>query len=90
VEIYDQRPCPPSTEAAALLAAGRVGAVALFSPRSARRFGEEARAAGWDLAPVTIVALSAAADAGLGVEPGARLVADRPTREGMLAALARV
>jgi uroporphyrinogen-III synthase len=89
-EIYEQAPRPMGQEAAALLAAGRVAAAALFSPRTARLFAEEAREAGWDLAPLTSVSISAAADAALaGVTPGRRLIARRPSREEMIAALAR-
>ncbi len=88
-EIYDQVPLPLPDEARDLLARGRAEVLALFSPRTAALFAAEARAAGWDLAPVTAVALSAAADAALDApEPGARRIAPAPTREGMLAALA--
>ena len=90
-ELYDQVARPLSSEAAALLAAGQVAAVALFSPRSARLFAAAARAGGWDLAPLATVALSPAADAAYdGPEPGARRVAEHPTREGMIAALDRL
>ena len=73
----------------ARLAAGRIAVVAVFSPRTARLFAAEAAAAGWDLAPATAVALSAAADAALaGAGFGRRIVAREPARDGMLAALA--
>jgi uroporphyrinogen-III synthase len=88
-EIYDQAPRAMPAEAQALLAAARVDAVALFSPRSARIFAAAAREAGWPLADATAVALSSPADAALdGLGFGRRLVAAAPTREGMLAALA--
>jgi uroporphyrinogen-III synthase len=87
-EIYDQVPVPLDGEALALLKAGAAEVLAFFSPRSARLFGEAARAAAWGLGGATAVSLSAAADAALGVPVGARRVAPAPTREGMLAALA--
>ena len=88
-EIYDQRRCPLGAEARGLLARGEVEVLAFFSPRTARLFAGEAKGAGWDLARATAVSLSAAADAGLdGIGVGTRRVADRPTREGMLAGLA--
>ena len=90
-EIYDQTPCPVSADAGARLEAGGVDVITLFSPRSAAVLASEARARGWDLSPVTAVSISAAADAALsGPEPGARVVTDRPDREGMFAALARL
>ena len=90
-EIYDQRPRAPGAEALALLRAGSVEAVAVFSPRSARIFAAAARDGGWTLAGTTAVALSAAADAGLGDAGFARrILAAAPTREGMIAALAGI
>jgi uroporphyrinogen-III synthase len=89
-EIYDQRPCAPGPEALALLRDGSAAVVAAFSPRSARIFAEAAQAGDWDLAGATAVALSAAADAGLGGTGFARrIVAATPTRDGMIAALAQ-
>ena len=88
-EIYDQVPRAIGGAARALLAAGGLAVVALFSPRSARLFAAQARAAGWPLGRVTAVSLSANADAALdGLGLGRRLVAPAPGRAGMLAALA--
>ena len=90
-EIYDQRRRAPGAEALALLEGAGVEAVAVFSPRSARIFAQAARDGGWDLAGTTSVALSVAADAGLGDAGFARrIVAAAPTREGMIAALAEI
>lgn len=89
-EIYDQAPQPLATEVVARLAAGQIGVVALFSPRSARLFAAEAEAGGWPPGGLTSVSLSAAADAALTIGVGRRVVAAAPTREGMLAALAAV
>lgn len=89
--VYDQpaRPVPP--EARALLAAGGVDLVAAFSPRGARLFAAEARAAGWPLGAAAAVSISPATDAGLdGLGLGRRLVARRPDQPAMLAAIARV
>lgn len=87
-EIYDQTPCPVAPDARARLEAGAIDVVTLFSPRTAAHFAAEARAHDWDLSPVTVVSISAAADAALrGPEPGARLVTGRPDRDGMIAAL---
>ena len=72
--------------------AARVRAVALFSPRSARllRHGGRAPADGTS-APLAAVSLSAAVDAALDrPDVGAPVVAEAPTREGMIAALARI
>jgi hypothetical protein len=64
--------------------------VAAFSPRSARIFADSAKVGAWNLEATTIVALSPAADAGLGAAAFARrIVAATPTREGMIAALAQ-
>ena len=88
-EIYDQVPRAIGGAARPLLAAGVPAVVALFSPRSARLFAAQARAAGWPLGRVTAVSLSANADAALdGLGLGRRLVAPAPGRAGMLAALA--
>lgn len=87
-EIYDQVPCPLSDEARRLFAAGHVGVITLFSPRSAALLARELGAGGWNLGGVTSVALSAAADAALsGISPARRLIAGAPTRAGMIAAL---
>jgi len=91
LEIYDQIPCPVGPEAAALLAARGIKTIAAFSPRSAALFAGQARAAGWDLSGATLVAISAAADAGHDrPEPGRRIVAEAPTREAIIAALGRL
>ena len=88
-ELYDQVACDLPPDARALLAEGRVDLIALFSARSARLFAAAARDAGWNLAPVTTVALSPAVDTALdGLGQARRLTAAEPTREGMLAALA--
>lgn len=88
LELYDQRPVPVPAEAAALMAAGGVAAATAFSPRSAALFARAARDAGWPLGGVTLVALSAAADAAHDApEPGRRVIAPRPDRDGMIAAL---
>ena len=49
----------------ALLAAGGADLLAFFSPRGARLFAAEARAAGWPLGAATAVSISPATDAGL-------------------------
>ena len=88
-EIYDQVACDLPADAQALLAQARVDLIALFSARSAQRFAAAARDAGWNLAPVTTVALSGAVDAALdGLGQARQLTASEPTREGMLASLA--
>jgi uroporphyrinogen-III synthase len=88
-EIYDQRPCPLAPEARDLLARGDRAVLPVFSPRTARLFAAEAADAGWDLGAATAVSLGAAADAALAAAGvGTRRVAERPTREAMLAALA--
>jgi uroporphyrinogen-III synthase len=87
--IYDQTPQPLTAEARALLAAGGVHVIPLFSPRTARLLAAAGRGAGWDLSRTAVVALSPAADAAFaGPEPALRRVAAAPTRDGMLAALA--
>ncbi len=91
LEIYDQGPVAPPAAAAALLAAGDVAVITAFSPRSAALFARAARAAGWPLGAVTLVCLSAAADAAHDApEPGRRIIAARPDRAGMVSALAGV
>lgn len=91
LELYDQVAVDPPAEAAALLAAGAVEVAAAFSPRSAAAFAAAARAAGWPLGGVTLVSLSAAADAAHdGPEPGRRVIAAEPSRAGMIAALAGI
>jgi len=86
--IYDQVPLAIGGEAARLLAAGKADAVAVFSPRSARIFAAACRDHGWDLSATVTAALSPAADSELGcLRPAARVVAARPTREAMIAAL---
>jgi uroporphyrinogen-III synthase len=90
-EIYDQAPRPLTGEARELLRRGRVAAIPVFSPRTARLFAAEAGAAGWDLSAAAAVSVSAAADAGLGgLGLGRRLIAEAPSRDGMLAALGRL
>jgi uroporphyrinogen-III synthase len=89
--IYEQAPQPLTGQARALLRAGGIDVVALFSPRTARLFAAAGRGAGWDLSRSVAVSLSAAADAALvGLAPGVRRVASAPTRAGMLAELARL
>ncbi len=89
LEIYDQRAGPLPAAACDLLARGGIAVVTAFSPRSAGLFAAQAAAAGWDLGRVTLVALSAAAaEAHAAPEPGRCLIADEPTRAGMIAALA--
>lgn len=91
LEIYRQVSLPMPGPAAALLAEGGVPVIAAFSPRSARRFARAAREAGWPLGGVTLVSLSAAADAAHDApEPGRRVIAPHPGREGMIAALAGI
>lgn len=91
LEIYAQADLPMPEAAAALLAAGAVPVATAFSPRSAARFARAARMAGWPLGGVTLVSLSAAADAAHDApEPGRRVVSKRPGREGMIAALAEI
>jgi uroporphyrinogen-III synthase len=89
-EVYLQSPAAIAGEAQALLAAGVVDAVAVFSPRSAQHFGRQAAAEGWPLGHAAAVALSLAAAAPLdALGFGRRIVAEAPTRDGMIAALAR-
>jgi uroporphyrinogen-III synthase len=87
-EIYQQRPRAMSPEAAAMLKGGGVDVVAVFSPRSARLFTEAAVGAGWSLGRTAAVSLSRAADAALSGRFERRIVASRPDRAGMIAALA--
>ncbi len=88
LELYDQTPAEPPPEARALLEAGAVDVAAVFSPRSAALFAAAATRAGWDLSRLTLVSLSAAADAAHDApEPARRVVAAAPTRAGMIAAL---
>jgi uroporphyrinogen-III synthase len=90
VVVYDQPVQPLPAEARAVLAGG-ADLLAFFSPRGARLFAAEARAAGWPLGAATAISISAAADAGLeGLGIGRRIVAARPNRAGMLAAIARL
>lgn len=89
--IYEQAPQPLTEAARALLRAGGIDVVALFSPRTARLFAAAGQGADWDLSRTVTVALSPAADAALvGLAPGGRRVAATPTRAGMLAELARL
>jgi uroporphyrinogen-III synthase len=91
LELYDQIPSPIPPAAAALLAARAVPVLAFFSPRSAALFADRARAAGWDTAACTLVALSAAVAAALDALPAARrITAEAPGRDGMIAALSQV
>ncbi len=70
-----------------MLRQGEIEVLTFFSPRTARLFAEDAT--DWNLAAATAVSLSAAADASLAETAFLnRCVALRPTREGMLAALA--
>ena len=91
-EIYAQVPRPLAPEAAALLAAGGVRAVALFSPRSARLFAAAVRDGGMGPRGRSRRCRSAPPSTrrSTGSGFGARIVAEAPTREGMIAALARV
>ncbi len=89
LELYDQIPAEIGEPARAMLARGEISVLTAFSPRSAALFASAAETAGWDLRGATLVALSAAADAAHGgAEPGRRVVAAVPTRDGMIAALA--
>lgn len=83
-ELYDQTRRPLTAEARSLIAAGGEVVVPLFSPRTARVLAAEL--AGLDLARLIAVGLSEAAVAP--VPAGRRIVAPRPGRAGMLAALA--
>lgn len=88
-EIYDQLPCALPEPVRVALARGGIEVLAFFSPRTAAIFAERALDAGWPLAAVTTLALSAAADAPLdGLGAGRRAVAAEPTRAAMIAALA--
>ncbi len=83
--VYDQRPCPLTDAARALLDAPAPVLVPLFSPRTAALFAETAphRAALW------VAALSSAVADALGDLPVARRVtAARPDAAAMLAAIA--
>lgn len=86
--VYDQVPLPPTPEAAAAGRTGRLDVLTVFSPRSGRLLAEAAR--GWDLRRATSVAISEAANGALGALPARRLVAESPSREGMVASLARL
>jgi uroporphyrinogen-III synthase len=89
VEIYDQLACPLSQEAQHLLATGGIDVLAFFSPRSTAAFTEQALFAGWNLSDSIAISLSAAASAPLAAcKTGPRLIAQSPTRAGMIAALA--
>lgn len=89
VELYAQSTLTMPEAAAALLARGAIEVATAFSPRSSARFAGAARAAGWPLGGLTLVSLSPAADAAHDApEPGRRVVAQTPAREGMIAALA--
>jgi uroporphyrinogen-III synthase len=86
--VYDQPARPLPAAARGLLAAGDADVLAFFSARGARLFAVEARAAGWPLAAAAAVSIAAGTDAGLaGLGLGRRVVAARPDREGMLAAI---
>jgi uroporphyrinogen-III synthase len=87
--VYDQPARPVPAEARAVLAAGGADVLAFFSPRGARLFAAQALEAAWPLGDAAAVSISAATDAALdGLGLGRRLVAARPDRPGMLAALA--
>ncbi|MBP7242251.1 uroporphyrinogen-III synthase [Amaricoccus sp.] len=89
LQLYDQVAVPPTPEAATLLAAGAIEVATAFSPRSAALFAAAARAASWPLSQMTLVSLSANADAAHDApEPGRRVIAPRPDRTGMITALA--
>jgi uroporphyrinogen-III synthase len=87
-ELYDQAPQPLDPAVRALIAEA-APIIALFSPRSSRLLAEAVGPGG--LAQATTVALSPAADAELApATPARRAVADAPTRDGMVAALAAI
>lgn len=87
--VYAQQVRPLPDAAATLLASGAADMLAFFSPRGARLFAAAARVADWPLGRATAVAISAAADAGLGgLGLGRRCVAATPDREGMVEAIA--
>ncbi len=80
-----------SDEARAALAEGRVGAVLIFSPRTAKLFVSLMRDAGLAgrAAALTLVALSpAVAEAAAGLDWGAVAVAAAPNQDAALRALA--
>jgi uroporphyrinogen-III synthase len=86
--VYDQPTRPLPAAARSLLAAGDAEVLAFFSARGARLFAAEARAAGWPLDAAAAVSIAGGADAGLaGLGLGRRVVAARPDRKGMLAAI---
>lgn len=91
VAVYEERPIPIPGPIRDRLAAGAGDTLAFFSPRMARLFATQARAASWPLARNTAVVISAnvataLADLGLG---GCR-TAGTPDRQGMIEALARL
>jgi uroporphyrinogen-III synthase len=89
--VYDQPERPLPAVARGLLAAGGADVLTFFSARGARLFAAEARTAGWPLAGTVAVSIASGVDAGLeGLGLGQRVVAARPDREGMLAAIARL
>lgn len=91
--LYEARPAAALGGAAArALAAGSVDFALFFSPRTAAIFARLAERAGLaeTMGCATAISLSAAADAALGsLRFGARRVAERPDRPGLLAALDR-
>ncbi len=91
LELYAQIRSPLAGPARDLAACGGIDVLTAFSPRSAAALAEQARSEGWPLGGCTLVALSAAASvAHRAPEPGRRIIARAPTREGMIAALGLV
>jgi uroporphyrinogen-III synthase len=82
--VYDQQPCPPTPAASRLLRGTGPVILPLFSPRSARLFGQAVEPE----APLRIVAMSrAVADAIAPFLSAPVAVAQAPTAEAMVAAV---
>lgn len=87
VVVYAQRPCPLSDAARLRLSGTTAVLTAVFSPRSARLFVEQAKSAS---APLHVAAISAAAAAPMAGVAARIDVATTPDAPGMLDALARL
>ena len=87
--VYDQQPCDLDEDLRAALTGGGIGALTLFSPRTAAllraRLGESTIAPG-----CTVVCLSPAVAEALGPVPGAVAVCPEPSRDEMIKILARM
>lgn len=82
--LYEARPRPLSARARRALAEGRVAAVVLMSPRTARLFRAEVERAGLDLVRLRLVAISEATAAAAGAGWRDVAVAARPDAAAVL------